>query len=198
MSTSPFQARFDREPGGDASWSGLVGSARAIALLSAAAATDQPTLVVTRSSHQAQVLHRDLELLTTGPLPLLLFPDRETLPYDPFSPHPDIVAERLKTLASLASLDRGIVLCPVGSLMQRLPPAEYILQRSFSLEPGDRLIIESFREQLAHAGYESSEQVWQAGQYAVRGSVIDLFPGRVLEPILNSGIGLMTITAYKK
>jgi transcription-repair coupling factor (superfamily II helicase) len=182
MSSSPFQARFDREPGGDASWSGLVGSARAIALLSAAAAADQPTLVVTRSSHQAQVLHRDLELLATEALPLLLFPDHETLPYDPFSPHPDIVAERLKTLASLAPLERGIVLCPVGSLMQRLPPAEYILQRSFSLEPGDRLVIESFREQLAHAGYESSEQVWQAGQYAVRGSVIDLFPAGSAAP----------------
>jgi transcription-repair coupling factor (superfamily II helicase) len=134
------------------------------------------TLVIARSSHQSQLLVRDLQLLSVSPLPILQFPDHETLPYDPFSPHPDIISERLKTLASLASLRRGIVLVPVSSLAQRLPPAEYILQRSFKLVIGQTLAVDSFRQRLVHAGYQASEQVYQAGQYAIRGSVLDLFP----------------------
>ena len=176
MNGSPFKARFDGDAGAVETWSGLHGSSQAIALLAAAENLSRVTLVVTRSSRQAHALFRDLELLSTGSLPVLLFPDHETLPYDPFSPHPDIVAERLKTLAGLPSLRQGILLCPVGSLMQRLPPAGYILQRSFDLSAGQRLSIEQFRQRLGHAGYEVSEQVYQSGQYAVRGSVIDLFP----------------------
>jgi transcription-repair coupling factor (superfamily II helicase) len=64
----------------------------------------------------------------------------------------------------------------VTSLIQRLPPADYILQRSFDLSPGDTLVIEDFRKRLHHSGYEPAEQVYQAGQFAIRGSVVDLFP----------------------
>jgi transcription-repair coupling factor (superfamily II helicase) len=176
MSSSPFQARFENGDSSVETWSGLHGSASAIALLSAAEAADRPCLLVMRSSHQAQLLHRDLELLAINDTPALLFPDHETLPYDPFSPHPDIIAERLKTLSETASLQRGLVVCSIGALMQRLPPADYILQRSFNLESGQTLELEGFRQKLGHAGYEASEQVYQAGQFAVRGSVIDLFP----------------------
>jgi transcription-repair coupling factor (superfamily II helicase) len=176
MSISPSQARFAVGAGQAVSWSGLYGSSVALALLNAARHHRGITLVATRSSHQAQTLTRDLRLLSVSALPVLLFPDHETLPYDPFSPHPDIVAERLKTLSALAGLQQGIVLAPVTSLMQRLPPADYILQRSFSLARGDTLVIDEFRQRLHHAGYEASEQVYQPGQYAVRGAVLDLFP----------------------
>jgi transcription-repair coupling factor (superfamily II helicase) len=173
VSNSPFQARF-----GDSleSWSGLHGSSVALAVHAAATSFDGVTAILTRSSHQAQVLHRDLELLATTELPVYLFPDHETLPYDPFSPHPDIISERLKTLSSLSQLHHGIVIAPVTSLIQKLPPAGYILQRSFDLAPGQSLVIEDFRRKLNNAGYEASEQVYQAGQYAIRGSVVDLFP----------------------
>ena len=173
MSTSPFQARF-----GDSleSWSGLQGSSVALAAHSAASEYSGVTVIVTRSSHQAQVMYRDLELLAISELPVYLFPDHETLPYDPFSPHPDIISERLKTLSSLSQLRHGIVISPVTSLIQRLPPAGYILQRSFDLAPGQALVIEDFRQKLHNSGYEASEQVYQAGQYAIRGSVVDLFP----------------------
>ncbi len=185
MSTNPFLARFnvseDRSgPGGSeattASWSGLHGSSRAVALLEAAAHCQRAVMVVTRSSHQAQLLRNDLELLRTSTLPIRQFPDHETLPYDPFSPHPDIIAERLKTLSDLADMKRGLLLVPVSSLAQRLPPASYILQRTFSLEVGQQLAPAQFRERLVHAGYEHVEQVFRSGQFAVRGSVIDLYP----------------------
>ncbi len=173
MSQSPFKARFSDSV---ESWSGLYGSSLAVAIDAAASAHKGLTFIITRSSHQAQLLARDLELLALNTLPVQLFPDHETLPYDPFSPHPDIIAERLKTLSSLASIRQGIVLAPVTSLIQRLPPAEYILQRSFDLAAGQTLVIDEFRRRLENVGYDASEQVYQAGQYAIRGSVIDLYP----------------------
>jgi len=173
VSQSPFKARF---AGSVESWSGLYGSSLAVAIDAAADAHHGLTLIITRSSHQAQVLARDLELLAVNSLPLQLFPDHETLPYDPFSPHPDIIAERLKTLSSLASISQGIVLAPVTSLIQRLPPAEYILQRSFNMTTGQSLVIDEFRRRLENVGYDASEQVYQAGQYAIRGSVLDIYP----------------------
>ena len=176
MNISPLQARFDDTADQISIWSGLHGSALALALLSAARARRGVTLLITRSSHQAQLLASDLQLLAVSALPVLQFPDHETLPYDPFSPHPDIVAERLKTLSALSSLQQGLLLVPVASLVQRLPPAGYILQRSFSIATGQKLVIDEFRQRLHHAGYEASEQVYQAGQYTVRGSVLDLFP----------------------
>jgi len=173
VTQSPFKARFTDSL---ESWSGLHGSSLAVAIDAAAGAHKGLTLIITRSSHQAQLLARDLELLSVNSLPVQLFPDHETLPYDPFSPHPDIIAERLKTLSSLASISRGIVLAPVTSLIQRLPPAEYILQRSFDLAAGQTLVIDEFRRRLENVGYDTSEQVYQAGQYAIRGSVVDLYP----------------------
>ena len=176
MTLTPTQARFPADGSPPLTWSGLRGSSVALAIQSAAAKYDGITLVVTRSSHQAHMLARDIELLATTALPVWMFPDHETLPYDPFSPHPDIIADRLKTLAALAAAQQGILLSPVSSLVQRLPPADYILQRSFDLAAGQTLSIEDFRRRLHHAGYDSAEQVYQPGQYAIRGSVIDLYP----------------------
>ncbi len=183
MNISPFHARFQADTGGPAaaSWSGLHGSSLAIALHTAARHSAGLTLIVTRSSHQAQVLARDLELLSTDAAPSRLFPDHETLPYDAFSPHPDIVSERIATLAAVAGMQRGLLLTSVSALAQRLPPVSYILQRSFDLRTGQLLVMETFRDRLLHSGYEAAEQVYQPGQFAIRGSVIDLFPtGRTL------------------
>ena len=145
---SPLKARFDQ---GSIKWTGLHGSSTALTILSAARAHDGIVLVVTRSSHQSHMIEQDVRLFSGGKLPILHFPDHETLPYDPFSPHPDIISERLKTLSVLSTLSKGILLCPVSSLAQKLPPASYILQRSFNLAAGDRLVIEDFRRQLDHA-----------------------------------------------
>jgi transcription-repair coupling factor (superfamily II helicase) len=170
---SPLNARFG---GATANWAGLHGSSAALALLTAARAHEGIVLVVTRSSHQSHVLQQDLHLFNDGSLEVLHFPDHETLPYDPFSPHPDIIAERLATLSSLAGLKRGLLLAPIATLMQRLPPRSHALGRNINLKTGQILNINDFRERLLQAGYSHSDPVYQAGQFAVRGSVIDLFP----------------------
>jgi transcription-repair coupling factor (superfamily II helicase) len=172
-SNSPRGARFTSSA---STWTGLHGSSTALALLSAAEAHDGIVLVVTRSSHQSHLLETDIQLFGDGSLPVLHFPDHETLPYDPFSPHPDIIAERLSTLASLAAIKRGLLLVPMSTLMQRLPPRSHALGRNIQLKTGQSLVIGDFRERLQQAGYSHNDPVYQAGQFAVRGSVIDLFP----------------------
>ncbi len=177
---SPLGARFT---GGSSAWAGLHGSSTALALLSAARAHDGIVLVVTRSSHQSHLLEQDIRLFSDGSLPVLHFPDHETLPYDPFSPHPDIIAERLSTLSSLAGLRSGLLLVPMATLMQRLPPRSHALGRNIQLKTGQPLVINDFRERLQQAGYGHSDPVYQAGQFAVRGSVIDLFPSGSKMPL---------------
>ena len=170
---NPQGARFTA---GSKTWTGLHGSSTALALLSAARAHDGIVLVVTRSSHQSHLLEQDIGLFSDGSLPILHFPDHETLPYDPFSPHPDIIAERLATLSSLAAVKNGLLLVPMATLMQRLPPRSHALGQNIQLKVGQSLVINEFRERLQQAGYSHNDPVYQAGQYAVRGSVIDLFP----------------------
>lgn len=173
-----MRARFDSGP---SNWTGLHGSSTALALFSAACAHKGIVLVVTRSSHQSHLLEQDIRLFSDGTLPVLHFPDHETLPYDPFSPHPDIIAERLSTLSSLASLEKGLLLVPIATLMQRLPPRSHAFGRNIQLKTGQTLVIEEFRQRLQQAGYSHADPVYQAGQFAVRGSVVDLFPtGRKL------------------
>jgi len=179
-SKSPLRARFGDGP---ANWSGLHGSSVALALLSAARAHDGIVLVVTRSSHQSQILEHDIQLFSDGSVPILHFPDHETLPYDPFSPHPDIISERLATLSSLASVKSGLLLVPIATLMQRLPPRSHTLGRNIQLKIGQPLVIEDFRQRLQQAGYSHADPVYQAGQFTVRGSVVDLFPSGRKQPL---------------
>jgi len=178
--TSPLGARFDND---FSNWSGLNGSSTALALLSAARNYDGIVLVVTRSSHQSHLLEQDVRLFSDGELPILHFPDHETLPYDPFSPHPDIIAERLATLSSLSEVKRGLLFVPIATLMQRLPPRSHALGRNIQLKTGESLVIEEFRTRLQQAGYSHADPVYQAGQFAVRGSIIDLFPSGRKQPL---------------
>ncbi len=157
-------------------WQGLHGSAAALAIINAAQAAEQPFLVITANGRRANLLERDLNLLATNDFPILHFADWETLPYDPYSPHPDIVSARLAALANLPRLKKGIILLPISTLLQNIAPVEYVLGRSISLHVGQRLELLKFRETLLDAGYEAVEQAVSPGQFALRGSVLDMFP----------------------
>ncbi|WP_111414194.1 transcription-repair coupling factor [Billgrantia lactosivorans] len=153
-------------------WQTPPGSSAALAL--AHLADDAPLLVVTTDTASAQRLENDLRFFAS--VPVLPFPDWETLPYDSFSPHQDIVSERLRTLRRLQDGEHGIVLVPINTLMQRLPPVDYIAGRVLTLEVGMRLDREGFRESLSRAGYRAVETVYEPGEYALRGALIDLYP----------------------
>ena len=106
----------------------------------------------------------------------LHFPDWEILPYDHFSPHQDIISERLRTLYKLPRLTCGTVIVPINTLMHYLPPITYLEQRSFILNKGDELSIEKFRTRLIENGYRAVAKVMEHGEFALRGSIVDVFP----------------------
>ncbi|MBY6030492.1 transcription-repair coupling factor [Halomonas sp. DP8Y7-1] len=155
------------------------GSAAALAL--ARLASREPLLVVTQDT--AEALRLEQELAFFADVPVLPFPDWETLPYDSFSPHQDIVSSRLRTLRQLQDGVHGIVLVPINTLMQRLPPVDYIAGRVLTLEVGATLEREAFRETLSRAGYRAVETVFEPGEYALRGALIDLFPMGAEHPL---------------
>ncbi|HEY4128704.1 MAG TPA: transcription-repair coupling factor [Gammaproteobacteria bacterium] len=158
-------------------WGKLYGSATGLALAEAALRMDAPLLAVTQSAREAERLTAELRFYLGGrDLPVLTLPDWETLPYDLFSPHQDIISERLATLAALPGLTRGIVVVAAATLMQRLAPPVYVVGGTLSLKVGARLDPDSLRTQFSSAGYASVTQVMEHGEFAVRGSLLDVFP----------------------
>jgi transcription-repair coupling factor (superfamily II helicase) len=152
-------------------------SASALALGLAQLARTHPGLVlaVARDSHAAQALESDLRVLA-GDLPIVHFPDWETLPYDLFSPHPDIVSQRVAALYRLPTIERGVLVVPVSSLMQRLPPPRWIANNALDLRKGGKLDLDSEKRRLEAAGYRNVPQVLDPGDFAVRGALLDLYP----------------------
>ncbi len=145
----------------------------------AAQAHGRPLLLVTRDNHSAHQAVADLQTLLgndAGSLPVVPFPDWETLPYDQFSPHPDIISQRLSALHRLPALARGIVVVPVQTLLQRLAPLSYIVGGSFDLEVGQRLDMDAEKRRLESAGYRNVPQVMDPGDFAVRGGLLDVYP----------------------
>ena len=157
-------------------WQQLHGSAAALALGEAAQADARVYLVIESSSREMEQRRAELQFFADSALPILTLPDTEMLPYDVFSPHPDLVSERLLALADVPMLTRGIVLLSAETLMQRLPPRAYVSGRTFMLKVGDTLALDAFRARLAESGYVSVSQVSGPGEFALRGSLFDVFP----------------------
>ncbi|TXH72251.1 MAG: transcription-repair coupling factor [Lysobacteraceae bacterium] len=153
-------------------------SALAWTLARIAETHEGPLLAVMRDNPAAHQLEHDLRTLIgdNAALPVLPFPDWETLPYDQFSPHPDIVSQRLAALNQLPGLRRGIVVVPVQTLMQRLPPAAYVAVGSFDVRVGQRLNLDAEKRRLESAGYRNVPQVFDPGDFAIRGGLLDIFP----------------------
>jgi transcription-repair coupling factor (superfamily II helicase) len=105
-----------------------------------------------------------------------LLPDWETLPYDTFSPHQDLVSARLATLHDLGEGRCDILLVPATTALYRMPPASFLAAYTFSFTQGERLNEAKLKSQLTLAGYEHVSQVVRPGEYCVRGSLLDLFP----------------------
>jgi transcription-repair coupling factor (superfamily II helicase) len=134
-------------------------------------------VVVTQDSQAAQLLERELSFFSKSQvLNILSFPDWETLPYDSFSPHQDIISERLQTLFNLPQTNRGVLITPISTLMHRLPPVDFVTGSSLILDIGQQLNVSQFRRQLESNGYHSVETVMERGEFAVRGSILDIYP----------------------
>lgn len=107
---------------------------------------------------------------------ILFFPDWETLPYDQFSPHQDLISERLYTLSRLQQTSNAIVISAASTLMHRLCPPKFLNQYGLVLQEGQTLDVEQFRQRLEQSGYHCVSKVLEHGEFAVRGAIIDLYP----------------------
>ena len=161
-------------PSEQLAWPLLEGLPLALAIAAVSRRKGGPVVVAAADGYSARLLRDDLRQLDAPAVEL--FPDWETLPYDLYSPHPDLTSRRLELLARLPSLKQGVIIAPVTALMQRLAPVGWVRGQSLKLACGDVIAPDSFRQDLVDAGYQPSDQVWQPGQFAQRGAVIDLWP----------------------
>lgn len=157
-------------------WYGLEGCGDALALATAIQQNQRLFVIVTPDTQTALRLEHELAFFLGQAFPILHFPDWETLPYDVFSPLPEIVSERLRTLALLPATKQGALVVSVSTLMHRLAPREHVLANSFVLESGAQFDLELNRLKLEAVGYQRVSQVYQHGEFAIRGSVVDIFP----------------------
>ena len=157
-------------------WSGLTGCADSLAIAMAIQNESRLFVVLTPDTQTALRLEHELSFFLQDEYPILHFPDWEVLPYDVFSPLPEIVSERLKALAKLPEVTRGALVLSIPTLMHRLAPREHILANSFSITIGSTFNLDLNRIKLEAVGYQCVSQVVQHAEFAVRGSIVDLFP----------------------
>src|SRR6185436_9198203 len=157
-------------------WHQLYGSARSLALAEAIESDTRPYLVIARDARELDQLRSELSFFLGSARAIHVLPDWEVLPYDLFSPHPDIISERLAALAELPRLKSGVLLAAADTLGQRIAPRGYVDGRTFNLAVGDRLPIDPLRARLVESGYASVSQVSAPGEFALRGSLFDVFP----------------------
>jgi transcription-repair coupling factor (superfamily II helicase) len=154
----------------------LYGSSRSLLLSQQVAGHQGLSVIVCCDMADAEQLEQEIRFFSSEQPRIYRFPDLETLPYDQFSPHQDIVSERIRCLASIADAHSGILILPISTLLQKIAPADFIHQRSLLLQSGDRLDPVLFREKLSLYGYRAVAQVEEHGEFSTRGSILDLFP----------------------
>lgn len=180
---NPFHPPLPYKAGERLSWTNLSGSSLGLALSAAIAEAKRPIVLITTDTLTATRLEYELRFFHAAQetQPIVHFPDWETLPYDQFSPHQDIISERLAALTQIPRLTAGVIITSISTLMHRLPPREYLVGYTFLLQLGDVFNIQTTRSFLEKAGYRCVNQVKEHGEFAVRGSIIDIFPmGSVL------------------
>ncbi|OHC71494.1 MAG: transcription-repair coupling factor [Rhodocyclales bacterium RIFCSPLOWO2_02_FULL_63_24] len=152
----------------------LAPSADALALAQLAR-PGQLLAAVTASPLEAQRLAEEIAWFAPG-LRVHLLPDWETLPYDSFSPHQDLISERLATLYAVSRGECEVLIAAASTAITRLAPPAFLAGHTFFMKKGERLDLDKLRAQLTVAGYQHVTQVVAAGEYSVRGGLVDLFP----------------------
>ncbi|MFA6921998.1 MAG: transcription-repair coupling factor [Gallionella sp.] len=151
----------------------LIGSSDALALAQLAE-KNAPLVLITANALEAQRLAEEIPFFAPK-LRVHLLPDWETLPYDHFSPHQDLISERLATLHHVSRQSCDVLVVPVTTALYPLAPPEYLAAFTFFIKRGEKLDLPKLREQMTFAGYSHVQQVLSPGEFCVRGGIIDLF-----------------------
>ncbi|HBV6449468.1 TPA: transcription-repair coupling factor [Klebsiella pneumoniae] len=152
----------------------LTGAACATLVAEMAERHNGPVVLVAPDMQNALRLNDEIRQFTDSMVMGLA--DWETLPYDSFSPHQDIISSRLATLYQLPTMQRGVLIVPVSTLMQRVCPHSFLHGHALVMKKGQRLSRDALRDQLEGAGYRHVDQVMEHGEYTTRGALLDLFP----------------------
>ena len=170
-------------PGAGHAWGRLLGASLALAAAELAQQIARPVLVLAEDPRHADQLETEIRFFTGDDIPVEHFVEWETLPWDSFSPHQDIVSQRLRVLSALPGTQRGVIIAAATVLQQRLPPVDYVAAHSLSLRQGQELARAPFTNSLVESGYLRVPQVSEHGEFAVRGSLIDVFPMGTNKPV---------------
>lgn len=182
MSFHPGKYKVPGSAGDRRRWGNLPGSGIAFAIADAMRDAHRFALVITEDMQSAERLRDELAFYLDGTMPVRLFPDWETLVYDSFSPHQDIISDRMSLLNALPGMSRGVLVVPAATLMHRLSPPSFTLGSSLVLETGQKFDIQTMRRRLEAAAYNCVETVYEHGEFAVRGAIMDIFPMGTDEP----------------
>jgi transcription-repair coupling factor (superfamily II helicase) len=177
-------------------WSKLSGCANALALADAIQSQANLFVIITPDAHSAWKFEREIAFFLRNSHPILHFPDWETLPYDVFSPLPEIVSERLQTLNSLPNVENGALIVAANTLMNRITPPAFLAAQKLVFQIGDSLA--DISEQLKQRNYQKVSQVFTHGEFALHGTILDIFALGNRVPLrceLENGM-LKTIRAF--
>ncbi|MCO7226007.1 transcription-repair coupling factor [Pleionea sp. CnH1-48] len=158
-------------------WHHLQGSSTSLAIAQLAQQHSGPVVVLCSQSSQVQRFEREIAQFSSHTQqPVITFPDWEILPYDYFSAHESIVSERLECLHQLPSLKQGVVITSLSTTATRLSPRSFIAGNMLVLKPGDQMDLSAARSAFEASGYHCVNKVMEHGEFAVRGSLLDLYP----------------------
>lgn len=161
----------------------LKGASQSMAIAACAQKATAPILIISPTSQIAAQTERELKAILPKDFPLWHFPDWETLPYDNFSPHQDIISERLTVLSQCGQLKSGILIVPLTTLLHRIAPKTFIQGQCLNLKTKMHFDWQHIQDELKQAGYQGVSQVMSHGEFATRGSIIDIFPMGSKQPI---------------
>ncbi|WP_020408772.1 transcription-repair coupling factor [Hahella ganghwensis] len=158
-------------------WGDTTGQMDALVLAQHLQSTHKLLVVVTVDMPTAEHLENAVRFfLSCEEIPILTLPDWETLPYDSFSPHQDIISARIKCLFELPKVNHGLLILPLSTALVRLPPKPYILGSTLVIRKGQSIDLSDYRRDLESAGYRCVDTVIEHGEFAIRGSILDIFP----------------------
>jgi len=177
-----FTPKLPKQDPGYFEWGQLCGSAAGLVIANTAKVHSGPILIITPNVLSANQLQQELQFFLPNNQ-TMIFPDWEILPYDTFSPHQDIISQRLKILSTLPNFTQEILIVPITTCLYRLTPRDYLATHSLILKVGQAIDLTQFRQELEKNGYLHINQVMHHGEFTIRGSIIDLFPMGISNPL---------------
>lgn len=170
-----YQIAMSKKRGARCYWENLYNANQCLKIIELSNEYNGLITVFTPDINSLNSLFNELQFFAKNQK-IFIFPDWEILPYDHFSPHQDIISQRLLTLYELLTIKKGILLISISTAMCRLPPREYIAAHSLILHKGEIIDPLELRNSLSKNGYRHVEQVMEHGEFAWRGSILDIFP----------------------